>query len=134
MGGLLSTTSTPFTPTLIPPHSLALIIFHLHSSLITGTTAKRLLAMVFSGVTRDINTIIDEEDLTVKHVALDDYQTIAQGLIDGNANKVEQIRKGQLGKVKWFVGQMMRMGQGKLDAVKAEQVLRELLGLAEAKK
>jgi aspartyl-tRNA(Asn)/glutamyl-tRNA(Gln) amidotransferase subunit B len=42
---------------------------------------------------------------------------------------VEQIRaKNQLGKLGWFVGQMMRMGEkGRVEAQKADEILRELI-------
>ena len=37
--------------------------------------------------------------------------------------KVQQIRDGQTGKVKFLVGQIMRMGHGNVIALKAEAAL-----------
>ena len=107
------------------------ILSNLSETRITGTTAKRLLAMAFNGDRRDINAIIDEENLALRHLSRDEYLTMAQSLINDNNDKVKQIQqKGQLGKLKWFVGQMMRQGEGKVEAMKAEAVLKELLDVS----
>ena len=104
------------------------ILSNLSENRITGTTAKRLLAIVFDGDRRDVNAIIHEENLALKHLSRDEYLAMAQSLIDGNNDKVKQIQqKRQMGKLKWFVGQMMRQGEGKVEAIKAEAILKELL-------
>lgn len=106
------------------------ILFNLSENRITGTTAKRLLAMAFNGDRRDINTIIHEENLALQHLSREEYLAMARSLIDENNDKVKQIQqKGQMGKLKWFVGQMMRQGEGKVEAIKAEAILKELLGV-----
>ena len=106
------------------------ILSNLSENRITGTTAKQLLAMAFHGDRRDINVIIDKENLALRHLSRDEYLAMAQGLIDENNDKVNQIQqKGQMGKLKWFVGQMMRQGEGKVEAIKAEAILKELLGV-----
>ncbi|KAL2057704.1 hypothetical protein ABVK25_002088 [Lepraria finkii] len=130
MGGLLSAAATPFSPKLVPPETMADILANLHDDRITGTTAKQLLAMVFNGDKRVINTIIKAENLELQHLSRDEYLAMAQTLIDKNAEKVQQIQqKRQMGKLMWFVGQMMRRGEGKVEANKAEATLKELLGL-----
>lgn len=130
MGGLLSAAATPFSPKLVPPETMADILANLYDDRITGTTAKQLLAMVFNGDKRVINTIIKAENLELQHLSRDEYLAMAQTLIDKNAEKVQQIQqKRQMGKLMWFVGQMMRRGEGKVEANKAEATLKELLGL-----
>lgn len=107
------------------------ILSDLSENRITGTTAKRLLAMIFNGDSRDIKTIIYEENLALRHLSRDEYFAMAQSLIGENNDKVKQIQqKGQMGKLKWFVGQMMRQGEGKVEAIKAEAILKELLGVS----
>ena len=129
LGGLLSAAALPFSPDLVPPSSMV-DISNLSENRITGTTAKRLLAMAFDGDRRDINSIIHEENLALRHLSRDEYLAMAQSLVDENNDKVKQIQqKGQMGKLKWFVGQMMRQGEGKVEAVKAEAILKELLGV-----
>ena len=106
------------------------ILQNLGEGKIIGSTAKKLLAMVFDGDKRDVNTIIEQDDLSLERLSRDAYITMAQALLDSDPKKVEQIQKGkQLGKLNFFVGQMMRQGSGKVEAQKAEAVLKELLGL-----
>lgn len=109
---------------------MVLILQNLGEGKITGSTAKKILALVFNGDERDINTIIEQEDLSLQRLSRYEYVTMAQALLDKDPQKVEQIQKGkQLGKLKFFVGLMMRQGSGKVEAQKAEAVLVELLGL-----
>lgn len=86
--------------------------------------------MSFDGDERNVNTIIDQANLGLRHLSREEYIMMAQALLDKDPKKVEQIQKGkQLGKLKFFVGQMMRQGSGTIEAQKAEAVLKELLGL-----
>lgn len=106
------------------------ILSNLDRGQITGTTAKRLLSMVFDGDERAVGTIIEQENLRLQPLSRDEYLAMAQDLIAENETKVKQIQqKKQLGKLQFFVGQMMRRGEGKVEAGKAEKVLKELLGL-----
>lgn len=106
------------------------ILQNLEEGKITGSTAKKLLAMVFDGDDRDVNTIIEQADLSLQRLSKEEYILMAQALLDKDPKKVEQIQKRkQLGKLQFFVGQMMRQGSGKVEAQKAEAVLKELLGL-----
>ena len=100
---------------------------------ITGRTAKQLLAMVFHGDARDVDTIIEQENLRLVPLSRSSYVQMASELIRENEAMVMQIRKGQMGKVQWFVGQMMRKGEGMVEAEKAEGVLREILGVGDKK-
>ena len=106
------------------------ILQNLDEGKITGSTAKKVLQMVFNGDERDVDTIIEQADLSLQRLSREEYMTMAQAMLDKDPKKVEQIQKGrQLGKLKFFVGQMMRQGSGRVEAQKAEIVLKELLGL-----
>lgn len=106
------------------------ILQNLDEGKITGSTAKKLLAMVFDGDERDVNTIIEQADLSLQRLSREEYVAMAQALLDKDPKKVQQIReRKQLGKLNFFVGQMMRQGSGRVEAQKAEAVLKELLGL-----
>lgn len=107
---------------------MAEILSNLFQGRITSTTAKRLLAMVFDGDRRNVNDIIEEEDLELHPMSHDDYLAMAQQILDENPQKVKQIEQGkQYGKIQFFVGQMMRRGEGKVEAEKANDTLKELL-------
>ena len=98
---------------------------------ITGRTAKQILAMKFAGDERDINDIIEGGGLWLEPMDKDEYVILAQDLLEHNDQMVKEIKeKGRIGKLQWFVGQMMRQGEeGRVEAKKAEAVLKELLGL-----
>lgn len=109
---------------------MASIIGNLIKGRITGRTAKQLLVMTFDGDSRDINTIIAEENLALEALPREKYLKLAQELIRENEKMVHHIKvKGHHKKVNWFVGQMMRKGEGKIEASKAEAILKEILGL-----
>lgn len=130
LGGRLSASDTAFSDNRVAPAAMASIIENLMADRITGRTAKQLLTMVFNGELRDIDTIIEAENMELVRLAREVYLALAQDLILEHSEMVRQIKqKGQVGKVKWFVGQMMRQGEGKVEAARAEAILRELLGL-----
>ncbi len=86
--------------------------------------------MAFDGETRAIDIIIAEENLGLEILPWEKYLILANDLIRDNEKMVQQIKdKGQHGKLNWFVGQMMRKGGGKVEASKAEAILKEILEL-----
>ena len=130
LGGLLSSSNNVFSPDLVPAKSMAEILSYLSKAKVTGTSAKRLLARVFHGDKRSIKTIIKAESLGLKLMAEDEYVSMAQGIIRDNEEKVKQIQQlKQKGKLQYLVGQMMRQGGGRVEGAKAEDILRELLGV-----
>lgn len=130
LGGLLSTSNATFSMDLVPVNTMVEILSNLNKGQITGTTAKRLLSMVFDGDHRAIDTILDEENLRFQTLSRAEYVAMAARLILENEAKANQIQeKRQYGKLQYFIGQMMRRGEGKVEAGKAEKVLKELLGL-----
>ena len=130
LGGLLKTTNATFSLDLVPAESMAGVLSKLDKGHITGTTAKRLLSKVFDGDKRSVDAIIEDENLRLEPLSKDEYLAMAQTLIDENETRVKQIQqKRQLGKLQYLVGQMMRRGEGKVEAIKAEKVLKEILGL-----
>ncbi|KAL8771675.1 MAG: hypothetical protein Q9209_002866 [Squamulea sp. 1 TL-2023] len=133
MGGLLSASEATFSAGRVPAEDLAYIILMLDMERITGRTAKQLLAKVFHGDARGVETIIKEENLQLVHLSEEDYVTMARKILDDNPVMVAQIKeKGQLGKFGFFMGQMMRKGEGKVVAQRAESTLKRLLGLTES--
>lgn len=129
LGGLLTKADRAWDAEIVPARSLADLIDHLHRKLITGPTAKQVLAAVFDGDRRPIPQLLEEDNLLLRPLSREEYLALAEAAIAQNPQMVEQIRsKNQLGKLGWFVGQMMRTGEkGRVEAPKAEEVLRELI-------
>ncbi|KAJ5674029.1 hypothetical protein N7462_009468 [Penicillium macrosclerotiorum] len=114
---------------IVPAQSLADLIDHLYRKLITGPTAKQVLAAVFDGDRRPVPRLLEEDNLLLRPLSREEYLALAEAAVALNPQMVEQIRsKNQLGKLGWFVGQMMRTGEkGRVEAPKAEEMLRELI-------
>lgn len=130
LGGLLNASEQSFSENKVSAAAMASIMKNLTQGRITWSTAKQLLIMAFDGESRDIGTVVEDENLWLEVLPREEYLTLAQDLIKDNQKMVEQITvKGQHGKINWLLGQMMRKGEGKLEAFKAEAILREVLGL-----
>ena len=129
LGGLLTKADRAWDVGRVTAESLASIIDQLQRQKITGATAKQVLAMVFDGDQRPIIQLLEEENLILRPLSREEYIALAKAAIELNPQMVEQIRsKNQLGKLGWFVGQMMRMGEkGRVEAQKADATLRELI-------
>jgi aspartyl-tRNA(Asn)/glutamyl-tRNA(Gln) amidotransferase subunit B len=109
--------------------TLAELIDQLIRKKITSFVAKQVLVMIFEGDQRPIHQLLEEENLLLRPLSRDEYIALATSLIEENPQMVAQIReKNQLGKIGWFVGQMMRQGEkGRVEAQRAEEILRELI-------
>ncbi|KAI9369359.1 GatB/GatE catalytic domain-containing protein [Aspergillus egyptiacus] len=129
LGGLLTKADLPWDAERVTAQSLAAIIEHLQRNQITGATAKQVLSMLFNGDRRPVAQLLEEENLLLRPLSRDEYVALAEAAIAQNPQMVEQIRsKNQLGKLGWFVGQMMRTGEkGRVEAQKADAILRELI-------
>ena len=88
--------------------------------------------MVFDGDSRSVDAIIEEESLTLRGLPDEKYTEMAMQLISdpNNRRMVLDIReKGRMGKLQWFVGQMMRMGKGQVEPGRAESALKNVIGV-----
>ncbi|KAJ6003433.1 hypothetical protein N7451_005980 [Penicillium sp. IBT 35674x] len=128
LGGLLTKADQTWHADIVPAQSLADLIDHLQRGLVTGPTAKQVLATIFDGDRRPVPQLLEEDNLLLRPLSREEYISLAESAIALNPKMVEQIRGKQLGKLGWFVGQMMRMGEkGRVEAPKAEMILRELI-------
>lgn len=129
LGGLLTKADVAWDADRVPAKALAELIDQQQRKRITGPTAKLVLGMVFDGDRRPIRRLLKEEKLELRPLSRDEYVALGEQAIGKNPQMVEQIRgKNQLGKLGWFVGQMMRSGEkGRVEAPKAEETLRELI-------
>ena len=108
---------------------MADILLALSQKRITGRSAKKILQIRFGGspCSDHVETIIKQENLELQRLSDEDYRTMAQELIDVNHQMAEKVRKGETGKLMWFVGHMMWLGKGSAEAHRAKAVLEELL-------
>ncbi|KAJ5728292.1 hypothetical protein N7493_004622 [Penicillium malachiteum] len=129
LGGLLTKADRSWDAEIVPARSLAELVHHLQIKKITGPTAKQVLAVIFEGDRRPVAQILEDENLLLRPLSRDEYAVLASAAIALNPGMAMSIRsKNQLGKLGWFVGQVMRMGEkGRVEAPKAEEVLRELI-------
>lgn len=129
LGGLLSKAGLGWDAELVPARSLAELIDLHQRKRITGPTAKEVLAMVFDGDRRPVGQLVQEENLILRPMSREEYVALAQAAIAVKPEMVPQIRdKQQLGKLGFYVGQMMRMAEkGRVEAPKADQILREII-------
>lgn len=128
LGALFTKAEAEWSSARMPAAKLAHLLQYMLSNQISTRSAKRLLEIVFNGDSRDVDTIVQEEDMIIKDVPEEQYLDVARRLIQSNAAMVEAIKKkGQHGKVMWFVGQMLReMGQN-AQAEKAKEIICHLL-------
>ena len=116
----------------MPARTLATILFYLHNKEITGTSAKKLLSIVSRrGNNTDVDAVIVEENMRTQQLSSDQYKELASQIITQHPNQVKSVQKGQTGKLKFLIGQMMRTGGASMEAAKAEHALRGLLDLGE---
>ncbi|KAI9852125.1 MAG: hypothetical protein M1838_001749 [Thelocarpon superellum] len=126
LGGLLANADTPWDQSPVPASRLADILGLLATKQIT---AKYLLSTAFGGDSRIIAHIVADEHLLLRPMSEAEYDALARRVMHAQGKTVEQIReKGQVGKINFLLGQMMRQGEeGRVEARKAETVLRRLL-------
>jgi aspartyl-tRNA(Asn)/glutamyl-tRNA(Gln) amidotransferase subunit B len=138
MGGLVSETSEEEDALridiegrcIIPADQLAQIIHHLEAKLITGKTAKSLLSRVFDnekiGFRQSVLSMIDKDNLLIRPMSANEYDELAKSIIE--LKVIQQILKGQDGKIMYLVGRMMRSGEeGRVEPKEAERVIRKLI-------
>lgn len=130
LGGLFSKADAPWSAGRVPSTSLARIIWYLVTAKISGRSAKQLLELVFNDDPRDVDTIVQEQNMILQQISDDEYFNLARRLAAEHPNMVQAIKqKGQKGKVMWFVGQMIReLGQG-AQAEQATRVIHQVLDI-----
>jgi aspartyl-tRNA(Asn)/glutamyl-tRNA(Gln) amidotransferase subunit B len=115
---------------IIPHQSLADLISALDTGGITGKSAKKVLAELFSlglrGEDKSTSQVIDEAGLWFRPLSATEYDELARSVLDMKV--VEEILKGKEGKINYLVGQMMRKdAEGRVDPQRAVEVMRRII-------
>ncbi|KAF2402136.1 hypothetical protein EJ06DRAFT_520215 [Trichodelitschia bisporula] len=109
LGGLFSKAEATWDSIRVPSATLARIVSGVLSSTLTGASGKKLLSLIFSGDARSVDTIIKEEGMAVQPIDDAVYTAAVERVLATNPDVVEAVvRRGQTGKVMWFVGQALR--------------------------
>ena len=127
LGGLLSSFNLPFDANPIQPAALATLLLELKAKKITAKSAKTALTRIFEGDKRSVDEIIDQEDLSIRQIDVGALNEVARKLVEKHPDMAQKVRNGQKGKFQWFVGQLIRHYEGKIDAQKATTALEPLL-------
>ncbi|KXT13882.1 hypothetical protein AC579_2641 [Pseudocercospora musae] len=134
LGGLMEA-NTVWEDVGVTPTELAHILMNLTNKQITARAAKQLLAAFYDlpkslRISRpSVEQVIDVGKLRLRPLSDAEYSLLAAEIMHENREMVDAVvKKGQKGKIMWFVGQMVRRGrEGTVEPEKAKQVLEGLL-------
>ena len=134
LGGLLANTEANWNEITITPNELSDIVAKTFQKNITARVAKQLLSTLNDLPATDarptVDQLIDEGNLRLRPLSDKEYDAFARAIMDENPDMVAAVRKGQRGKVMWFVGQMVRRGEeGTVEPEKARAVVEKVLGV-----
>lgn len=131
VGHVLTTKNIEWQDSHLTSSGLASLLDNVLRNQVTGASAKHLLSLLVDGDIRPVTQIIDDDGLRLVPLSEEEYQLLAQDVMQSNSGVVHQIqKKGQMGKLMFLVGQMMRRGpEGRVEAKKAEEILRQLIAL-----
>ncbi len=127
LAGLLSERGLDITEAKISPENMAEFLQIVNEGTVNSTNAQKLLALMLE-TGADPSHILEEHSLGQMSDTNAIEQTI-QEIITSNPTQAEQVRAGKEPVLKWFVGQVMKATEGRVDPKSAEAMLRkELLG------
>lgn len=131
LGGLLVTSDTEWAANPVSPSQMAIILSRLLKREITGKVAKHLLGTIFYDPSREVEQVIEEENLLLRPMSTVEYTELLRIVLEGNAETARAVQEtGHQGKLMFLVGQMVRNGEeGRVEADKAKAFLRKELGL-----
>lgn len=130
MFGHLHKRALNFAESPVTPSRLGALLDLLESGSITGSVAKRVLALMMDGDVRDSKAIVEanEWQLVVDEARIE--QWCAQVLTSerqGGKHNVSAYKAGKLTVLKYFVGQVIGLSQGRAHPDVVPRVLTRLL-------
>ena len=96
---------------------------------ITGHSAKRVLAILFTKSEKSVQEIVKDENLLLQSLPSEYYVRLAESVIEQHKSVAESAKlEGASGKVMFLVGQMIRKGErGRIEPRRAKLILEEVL-------
>lgn len=134
LGGFLEAGMT-WNDMSITPKELADVLANEATQQITPRSAKQLLATLYNLPTTSATTtrptvedLIEDGNLRFRPLSATEYDMLAKAIMDENPQMVANVqKKGNQGKLMWFVGQMMRREGDRVEPSKAQEVFKRLL-------
>lgn len=127
LGGLLTRTESEFSAARVPATSLATILHYLAKGEVSGKNAKELLSIVAESEDKDVESIIERENLRIQQLSDAEYHTMALAIVEEFPEMADKVRNGEQGKLQWLVGQMIRRSEGRVHAQRAAGALASLV-------
>jgi aspartyl-tRNA(Asn)/glutamyl-tRNA(Gln) amidotransferase subunit B len=130
LGSLLSTSGIAWSENRVTVSNMAHLINETVSGRLTGSTAKKVLRLIFDGDRRPVLRIIEQDGLAFRQLSDAEYEELTKRVLKQNPAIVKDIKdKGKQGGIMFLVGQVMRQGeQGRVEAKKAQHFLQQALG------
>ncbi|EJU03145.1 Glutamyl-tRNA amidotransferase B subunit [Dacryopinax primogenitus] len=126
--GSLAYRKETFTTERLPADQLGEIIDMVDVGGITATSGKALLRHILAEPTREpLTDVVDR--LGLRSTGTDGLQHICQAAVDKLPLDADSARKGNTRVIKRLVGEVMRQSKGRVDALAAAVMLRQMLGL-----
>ena len=122
---LLYENKTPISQLKITPENFAEYVKMIYQSKITSRVAKDILLKMFN-TGADPSHLVEKAGL--QQVSDEsEIQKIIEEVVKDNPKPVEDYKNGKVESLKFLVGQVMRASKGKVNPVKAEELLKKIL-------
>jgi len=125
--GLLAQKNMALSESDVDAENFAEFLHLVNDGAVNSANAQKLLALMVEK-TGDPSHILEEHDLGQSEDPKLVKETVAR-LIKENPGQVAQIKAGKLGVIKWFVGGVMKVTEGRANPEKAEEEIKKQLGL-----
>lgn len=123
--GALNKNNLDITESPISPEHLGKLIQRIHDKTISGKIAKTIFDLLWQGGT-DVDSIIEQQGL--KQVTdLSAIEALVDKIIQDNPGQVAEYRSGKDKLFGFFVGQVMKVSQGKANPDQVNEILKAKL-------
>lgn len=123
--GALNKNNLDITESPISPESFGKLIQRIHDKTISGKIAKTIFDLLWQG-SADVDSIIEQQGL--KQVTdLSAIEALVEKIIQDNPGQVAEYRSGKDKLFGFFVGQVMKVSQGKANPDQVNEILKSKL-------
>jgi len=127
LAGLLAQKHLTIRELKVSAKNFAEFIHLIDEGVIGSANAQKLLTLMVETGT-DPSHLLEEHNLG-QHEDPKLIQETVKRLIEENPDQVTQIKSGKLGVIKWFVGGVMKVTEGRANPTKVEEEIKKQLGL-----
>ncbi|HEU0051168.1 MAG TPA: Asp-tRNA(Asn)/Glu-tRNA(Gln) amidotransferase subunit GatB, partial [Patescibacteria group bacterium] len=127
LGALLAEQKQTIEGTGISAENFAEFIHLIHEKTVNSANAQKLLGLMVSTGT-DPSHLLEEHNLG-QNEDPKLIEEIVHRLIAENPDQANQVKQGKLGVLKWFVGGVMKVTEGRANPAKTEEEVKKQLGV-----